>query len=158
MVKTISLRALLLALPVLCSCATVQEAVIAPQVSLRSVQVERLDFRNQTFLLAFDVTNPNPITLPIKSVSYGVKLDGMRFASGETSSNFSIPAGGDTEFTISADLDLLNTAPALLAIVRDATRSNIPYELDGELGVDIPFVKPLSFRASGQIRVSARGY
>lgn len=158
MVKTIRLRALLLALPVLCSCATVQESIIAPQVSLRSVQVEHIDFRNQTFLLAFDVTNPNPIALPIKSVSYGVKLDGMRFASGETSSNFRIPAGGDTEFTISANLDLLNTAPALLAIVRDATRNNIPYELKGSLGVDIPFVKPVSFNASGEIRVSARGY
>jgi LEA14-like dessication related protein len=158
MVNSISMRALLLALPLLGACATVQESMVAPQVSLRSVQVERLDFRNQTFLLAFDVTNPNPIALPIKSVSYGVKLDGIRFASGETSSNFSIPAGGDTEFTISADLDLLNTAPALLAIVRDATRSNIPYELDGTLGVDIPFIKPLSFSANGEIRVSARGY
>lgn len=158
MVTRISLRALLLALPLLGACATVQNSVLPPQVSLRSVQVERLDFKNQTFLLAFDVTNPNPISLPIKSVSYGVKLDGMRFASGETSSSFSIPAGGDTEFTISANLDLLNTAPALLSIVRDATHSNIPYQLDGALGVDIPFVEPLTFSANGEIRVSARGY
>jgi LEA14-like dessication related protein len=158
MVNSIGIRILLVALPLLGACATVQQSMQAPQVSLRSVQVERLDFKSQTFLLAFDVTNPNPVTLPIKSVSYGVKLDGMRFASGETISNFSIPAGGDTEFTISADLDLLHTAPALLAIVRDATRSNIPYELDGTLGVDIPFIKPLSFSANGEIRVSARGY
>ncbi|MGB5411033.1 MAG: LEA type 2 family protein [Woeseiaceae bacterium] len=158
MVTRISLRALLLALPLLGACATVQNSLVPPQVSLRSVQVERLDFRKQTFLLAFDVTNPNPVSLPIKSVSYGVKLDGISFASGETSSNFSIPAGGDTEFTISANLDLLNTAPALLAIVRDATHSSIPYQLDGALGVDIPFVKPLTFSTNGEIRVSARGY
>ena len=142
----------------LCSCATLKELAEPPRVSLRYVEVEELDFKRQTFLLGFDVTNPNPVPLPVRSVSYGVKLDGHRFASGETVSSFTIPASSDTEFAISADLDLLSTAPALLTIVRQAARRDIPYELEGSLGIDIPLMKPVEFESSGDIRLTAAAF
>ena len=136
-------------------CAGLEEIVSAPQVSLRNVHVERLDFDEQTFLLSFDVTNPNPFPLPINSISYGVELDGMRFASGETSSDFTIAAHGDGEFAISVDLNLLQTAPDLLFIVRDAARRDIPYALEGSLGFDIPYARPARFRNEGVVRLQA---
>ncbi len=142
----------------LVSCATMEELVDPPRVSLRSVEVQELDFRRQTFLLSFDVTNPGPLPLPVKSVSYDVRLDGYRFASGHTPSAFTIPAASDTEFAISANLDLLSTAPALLTIVREATRRDIPYELTGSLGLDMPLVKPVAFASGGQIRLSPGGH
>lgn len=141
----------------LASCASMEQLVESPKVSLRSVKVQDLDIRQQTFLLSFDVTNPNAIALPIDSVSYDVRLDGVRFASGETPGSFTIPASSDTEFAISAELDLLNTAPQLLAIVRTGVYRDIPYELQGSLGVDLPFVKPVQFVASGNIRLTSNG-
>lgn len=143
---------------VLTSCASMEELVQPPRVSLRYVKVQDLDFKRQTFVLGFDVTNPNPVSLPVRSVSYGIKLDGYRFASGETVSAFTIPASSDAEFAISADLDLLSTAPALLTIVRQATRRDIPYELEGSLGIDIPLLKPVEFESSGEIRLSAANF
>ncbi len=94
-----------------------------------------------------------PFALPVKHVRYDVRLDGQRFASGETPSNIAVPASGDTEFAISVDLDLLSTAPQLLSIVRDGVRAEIPYELRGELGVDIPFTPPVSYRSQGAIQL-----
>ena len=141
----------------LVSCATMQELVEPPRVSLRAVEVEKLDFKQQTFLLSFDVTNPNPIALPVKSVSYGVRLDGHRFASGETASAFTIPASSDTGFSISAELDLLSTAPALLTIVRQAARRDIPYELEGSFGIDLPLMQPVAFESTGDIRLGQPG-
>ena len=113
----------------LASCASMEELVESPRVSLRSVKLQDLDIKKQTFLLSFDVTNPNPISLPIDSVSYDVRLDGYRFASGNTPGSFTIPASSDAEFAIRAELDLLNTAPQLLSIVRAGAYRDIPYEL-----------------------------
>ena len=137
----------------LASCASMEELVESPRVSLRSVKLQDLDINKQTFLLSFDVTNPNPISLPIDSVSYDVRLDGYRFASGNTPGSFTIPASSDAEFAIRAELDLLNTAPQLLSIVRAGAYRDIPYELRGSLDIDLPLVRPVQFAASGKIRL-----
>lgn len=139
----------------LSSCASFENVVSAPNVSLRNIHVENIDLGGQTFLLSFDVTNPNPFPLPIKTVDYDVKLDGHRFASGAAVSAFTVPAGSDSEFGISVDVNLLQTAPELLFIVRDASRRDIPYELKGQLGVDIPYTKPVKFENVGLIRLQA---
>jgi LEA14-like dessication related protein len=146
---------ILLVSVLLSACASLENIVSAPQVSLRNVHVENIGFSSQTFILAFDVTNPNAFPLPIKSINYGVMLDGHRFASGEAASEFTVPARGDGEFAISVNLDLLQTAPELLFVVRDATRRDIPYSLEGRLGIDIPYTKPIKFENTGLIRLQA---
>ena len=138
---------------VLTGCASTASFVDAPQVSLCNVEVTELDLNGQTFLLAFDVINPNPFPLPIESISYGVELDGYRFASGETKGDFTVPASSDGGFAISVDLNLMRTAPQLLFIVRDGVYREIPYALKGTFDVDIPFVSPVAFKTSGTIRL-----
>ncbi len=146
---------LLLVLGTLSACASLPENLLSPpNVALQNVQILRVDFSKQTFLLSFDVANPNSFALPVKSVGYGVKLDGQRFASGETESDFTVPANGSTQFAISVDLNLLQTAPQLLSIVRDAARGEIPYELEGEFAVNIPFAPPLRYASAGTIQLT----
>ena len=138
------------------ACASMPENLVGtPSVNLSNVQVVGIGFNSQTFLLSFDVANPNPFPLPVSNIGYGVKLDGQRFASGETTCDFTIPAAGDTSFAISVDLDLLKTAPQLLAIVRDGARREVAYELDGRLGIDIPLTPTLKYRNSGKIRLNS---
>ena len=110
----LKLAALLLMLSVTAGCASTGELIDTPNVTLRNVEVTDLDFSGQTFLLGFDVTNPNAFPLPIKSVSYGVELDGYRFASGATNGNFTVPASGDASFAISVKLDLLSFLSSVL--------------------------------------------
>ncbi len=149
----------LLLMLALSACATMPESLVkAPSVNLTNVQVVGLGFTGQTFLLSFDVTNPNPFPLPVRNIDYGVKLAGQRFASGETVSNFTIPASGDASFAISVDLNLLQTAPQLLSIVRDGTRREIDYELAGQFGVDIPLTPPIKYHNSGTIRLSSETF
>ena len=138
----------------LSACASIPESLVdAPHVNLSNVEVVGLGFKSQTFLLSFDVANPNPFPLPVSHVGYGLKLDGRRFASGETSSEFIIPADGGTSFAISVDLNLLQTAPQLLSIVRDGTRREISYELEGRFRVDIPLTPTIKYNNSGKIRL-----
>lgn len=136
-------------------CATTMESLVkSPTVELRNAQLLGLGFNSQTFLLSFDIDNPNPFPLPVSSVSYGIKLNGQRFASGETPSEFSVPASGNGQFAISVDLNLLQTAPQLLSIVRQGIREDVAYELDGRLALDIPLAPAVSYRNSGFIRLS----
>ena len=149
----------LLALCALGGCASLPEDLIArPEVELRDVAVVGLGFNNQTFLLSFAVSNPNPFPLPVKTVSYGIRLDGQTFASGETPSEFSVPAGGDTQFAISVELDLLRTAPQLLTILREGSRRDIPYALQGRFGIDLPTTPSVTYRTDGAIRLNEGGF
>ena len=153
-VRTLALSCVVLVLG-LAGCATSLENLVkSPSIELRDVQVMGLGFNGQTFLLSFDISNPNPFALPVSSVSYGIKLDGYRFASGETPGEFSVPAGGDAQFAISVDLNLLQTAPQLLSIVRHSVREDVTYELEGVLAVDLPFTPSVAYRNAGSIRLS----
>ncbi len=137
----------------LSACATSPESVVdMPRVNLSNVAVVGLGFKSQTFLLSFDVANPNSFPLPVSNIDYGIRLNGHRFASGETVCDFTIPAGGDASFAISVDLNLLHTAPQVLAIVRDGTRHAIDYQLEGQLSIDIPLMPSIGYRNSGKIR------
>jgi LEA14-like dessication related protein len=136
-------------------CASTGVMIEKPGVSLRNVEVTDIDLDGQTFVLDFDVVNPNPFPLPIRSVSYGVELEGLRLASGETQCAFTVPAGGDGHFAISVDVDLMHTAPQLMFIVRDGIYRDIPYALEGRLAIDVPLAKPVSFRNQGTIRLDA---
>ncbi len=143
----------------LAGCASLPESLIKqPEVRLHHVEVQALGFNAQTFLLTFDISNPNPFSLPVNNVSYGVKLDGQPFASGETAGKVSVPASGSTQFAISVDLDLLQTAPRLLSIIRDGTRREIPWELDGQLGLEMPTTPRVSYSSAGVIRLKSDAY
>jgi LEA14-like dessication related protein len=153
------LLALLAAITGLGACETLPENLIEkPVVALRDVQVVGLGFNAQTFLLSFDISNPNPFPLPVNHVSYGVQLDGQRFAAGRTPGEINVPADGTAQFAISVELDLLNTAPALLSIVREGVRREVPYVLEGELAIDIPLTPPVRYRSEGAIRLNSGGF
>ena len=142
----------------LSGCATLESAVSEPTVSLRDVSIESVDMDKQTFRLNFDVSNPNPFPLPINRIAYGVELDGHRFASGEAQCAITVPAGSDGVVEISVDLNLLQTAPKLLFIVRDASRREVPYELSGRMDLDIPLNPRVPFSQSGSVQLQAFNY
>ena len=146
------------AMALLASCANSGAMIGAPGVALRNVELTRLSTSGQTVLLGFDVSNPNPFPLPVRSISYGVELDGHHFASGRADSEFTIPAEGDGAFAVSVELDLLRSAPGLLHIVTDSLQREVAYSLEGQLGIDLPLVRPVPFEASGSIRLQARAF
>ena len=114
-----------------------------------------LSFSGQTVLLSFDVNNPNPFPLPVRSVRYHLQLADQTFASGETQGDFSIPASGDGNFDISVELDILKSAGQLTNVLRGGMREPVAYELNGSLAVDIPYVNPVPFSTSGVITIAS---
>lgn len=143
---------------VLTACATLEDAVRAPEIRLTGVELENIDVTGQTFLLSFDVSNPNPFPLPVAEVRYGIVLDGYRFASGEASSEFTVPARGDGRFAISVDVNLLESAPQLLFIVREGVYRRIPYSLEGRMQLGLPAPVSTAFESNGVIQLTAAAH
>jgi LEA14-like dessication related protein len=135
-------------------CAVTDSIPVAePTVRLSGVRVTDIGLSGQTFLLSFDVSNPNPFPLPVRAVRYHVALEQQTFVSGESPGSFSIPADGNGAFDLSVKVDLLQSAGKMASLLRGGIREPIPYEMNGSLAVDIPFVKPLPFSASGLISI-----
>lgn len=137
----------------LSACAGTETLVSSPTVSLSSVELERADFRQQTFLLGFDVRNPNPFPLPVRSMTYRVLFDDEKFAGGEADGSFTVPARSGDEFMISVDLDIINSASHLASLMQNGVPDRVNYALEGSLTVDIPFTRPIPFSSSGVIHV-----
>lgn len=144
----------LLLVAMLGGCAATNEAIlVAPSVELTSVELESVSLDRQTFVLGFEVSNPNLFPLPVDEVRYRVMFDEARFADGETRAAFTVPAGGTDTFSISVNLDLLGSAMQVSSLLRGGVPDHVNYRVDGSLSVDIPFARPLPFAASGAIRI-----
>ena len=143
----------IVAVLILSGCAGTATLVDAPHVRLTSVELESMNFSRQTFLLGFDVSNPNPFPLPVKMVSYRVMFDDQQFAGGETVAAFTVPAGGTDAFQISVDIDILNSATYMSSLLQGGVPDHVSYELQGSLAVDIPFTRPIPFSTSGVIDI-----
>ena len=139
----------------LAACASNNSLLTPPAVDLTSVEVSAMTFTNQTFLLGFNVSNPNPVPLPVRSVKYRVFLNDENFAGGETLGNFTVPARGDEDFVISVDLNLLQSGAQLTSIIRSGVKDNVNYEVHGDLAVDLPLAPTLSFSNAGTIMVQS---
>ena len=145
---------LLFAAVSLSACAGTGILVDSPGVELTGVELTSASFHRQTFLMSFDVSNPNPFPLPVKAVDYRVDFDDRKFAGGKTQGNFTVPARGNNSFAISVDLDILSSASHLKSLISGEFRENISYELRGNFAVDIPLVKPIPFSNSGVINMT----
>jgi len=142
----------------LSACAGSETMIAAPAVQLKSVELSKVGFNRQTFLLGFDVSNPNSFPLPVRAVKYRLLFDDKRFANGETRGSFTVPAHGDDQFVLSVDVNFLDSATQLTSLLRGGVPDYVEYELQGSLAIDIPFVKPVAFSSSGVIPVRNSGF
>jgi len=136
-------------------CANTGAFVETPAVNLTSVELDKIGFKGQTFLLGFDVENPNAFPLPVKMIRYKVMLEGRKFAGGEAQCDIMIPARGEGTFVMSVELDLLQTRDDLVSIVGDGASGEIDYQLDGSLTLDIPLTRPVDFSSEGTVALQS---
>ena len=74
----------LLVLASLSGCETLQSQVEQPTVKLAGISLVEAGLIQQVYGVTLQVDNPNGFTLPIKGVTYAVKVGGQEFATGLT--------------------------------------------------------------------------
>ncbi|MEO0996237.1 MAG: LEA type 2 family protein [Pseudomonadota bacterium] len=122
---------------------------------MRLARVELIDasLSGQRFVLGFDVTNPNPVTLPVSAIDYTLDLAGQRFAQGKSLDSVRLPANGSGNFSLEVRTNLLKSARALSKLVMTGGQREIDYALNGSFSVDLPLAPALPFRQSGRVRI-----
>ena len=139
----------------LSACASTGSLIAEPDVRLTGVTTSELSFSGQTFQLSFDVENPNPFPLPVKSFRYYVELENRNFASGEAVADIAIPAQGRGALDVSVTVDALRQASSLPLLLRDSARGPLNYRLSGSFVVDVPGMPPVPFKTSGVVALGA---
>ncbi len=142
---------MLLSICMLAACAGPVTLVDSPSVRLTRIDSGRMSIDRQTFVLGFDISNPNAFPLPVKELSYNVRIADQQFASGKTEGAFTVPANGDSAFDISVDLNMMQQSAQIASLLRAGSQGLVTYELNGSFAVDIPFTQPIPFSNKGTI-------
>ena len=134
----------LLLLLLLCTaaCATKFER---PNLTVVGVDMKSGNLLQQTFLVKFQIQNPNDRDLPVSGLHAELNVGGEQIASGVSNRAFVVPAHGQSEF------DMTITANMALAMLKLANQhaDSIDYEVTGAASLDLPFLHDLPFHQNG---------
>ncbi|HEY9134846.1 MAG TPA: LEA type 2 family protein [Pseudomonadales bacterium] len=151
----IDLRWLVLLIIFFCGgCATVAKTVLKePEVTVAGFRVISANLMAQRFGIKLKVDNPNAIPLPINKISYDVELAGKNFITGETDKAFRVPAKGSETFEIQVNLNLLESASYMSAIL-NTNGGVLDYKLKGQVDVDLPLLGSVPINKVGTIKLT----
>ena len=122
----------------------------APAVTPEAIEVTDVQLNQQQFKVHLHVQNPNDRSLPIKSVSCNLQVEGVDVGRGESAEPFTVPAHGDEEFDMIVTTNLATSVPGLLG--RVLARKQLPeYRFSGWVNPDIALIPPIPFAKSGQL-------
>ncbi|MCM2680578.1 LEA type 2 family protein [Echinimonas agarilytica] len=120
-------------LAVLASCAALPQ-LDPPKVNLVHIKPTAGEGIAPRFDITLRVVNPNNTALSLNGAVYSLSLNGYEVVSGATSQLPEVPAYGEAQFTLPAELSLFQGMRLLSAMVRgsgDPTALN--YEIDVKL-------------------------
>jgi LEA14-like dessication related protein len=141
-------------LQLLAGCATLTVPWTAPEVELVGAQPRLLSLDRQSFLVNLRVKNPNDRTLPIKGLTYRVKVEGRELAEGSSELERLIPAGGVEQVDVEVASNLLALMPELPQLL--LTKDKLDWSVSGTAFAEAGGLRiPLPFRQSGQIEPRA---
>ncbi|MGO9514597.1 MAG: LEA type 2 family protein [Steroidobacteraceae bacterium] len=118
-----------------------------PNLSVASVEMQKGNLLQQTFLVKFQIQNPNDRALPVSGLHAELSVGGERIASGVSNRAFVVPPLGQSEF------DMTITANMALALLKLANQhaDSIDYEVTGAASLDLPFLHDLPFQQKGSL-------
>lgn len=123
---------LLIAFFSLSACATLQQQLEPPKVSVSSVRMLPSQSMAPRFEIGLHVINPNLVPLALKGIAYQIRLEGHEIINGVTSDLPLIKAYGEGDITIVAATDLLGGLQ-LVSDLLSRPRDSIRYELEAKL-------------------------
>lgn len=139
---------LVLLLSLLAGCASLTKPWEAPEVALAGLRVKELTLARQTVVLTLAMRNPNDRTLPIKGLTYRLKLEGNEIAQGASALDRQIPAFGDALVDLDVTGSLLGLVQQLPALaLRDRP---LDWTITGTATIADSLLT-LPYRYSGQV-------
>ncbi|MBT8143852.1 MAG: LEA type 2 family protein [Gammaproteobacteria bacterium] len=148
--RVLAVLAVVLVIVSLAGCATLEREVQQPQVRLANIVFLEGGLREQVYGITLEVDNPNGFPLPVKTVNYVVNLADKQFASGATSSPFSIPANGTDQVQLEVRTNLIESFSHLRTLLQGGVRE-LEYNMSGDVQINLPLVSAIPFSQTGTI-------
>lgn len=140
-------RALLL-LPLLAVMAACQLVDIQdPQVQVSQYRFHSKSLTRGRLDTRLMVHNPNRFSLPIKSLSYSLLINGRELLNGKSDQSLKLAAGGTRDINLPLDIDVRKILHGLDGLF---SRKHIQFQLRGE--IDFGLIR-VPYRKSGEFRL-----
>ena len=142
--------AILMVLLLAGGCASLTPGFQHPEVNLVSfTPVPSSGLLEQRFKVGLRVLNPNGVSLPLKGLSYSLKLNGHKVVSGVAADVPELPAYGETRLDLEAGISLLGGARFITGLLQGGGEQ-LDYRLETRLNVGA-FLPAITLREEGQI-------
>jgi LEA14-like dessication related protein len=149
-VRALSIVAALAGAAVLVACSSLPRMLAPPQVELVGLQLLEGSFDGQRFAVSLQLTNPNPVAIPVLAVEFDVRLASEGLLDGRSLVPFTLPAGGQRTVDVEIFSNVISSASRLRSIVQGPGNA-LEYELQGELTLDARLRDPLGFYYRGRV-------
>lgn len=143
---TVCLLAALLA----SGCATLGREIQQPELALEEVALREIGLLSQRFELTLAVRNPNGFALPIKRLGYDIEIAGERFADGQTTERFRVPAHGTARTTVEVTTRLGSLLAQMERWLREP-QERVDYRLSGTIEPDLFGAGVIRFTEQGSV-------
>jgi LEA14-like dessication related protein len=122
-----------------------------PILNVVSIEMQHGNLLQQSFLVKFQIQNPNNRALPVSGLHAELNVGGERIASGVNDRAFVVPPMGQSEF------DMTITANMALALLKLANQhaDSIDYDVTGAASLDLPFLHELPFHQTGSFSLKS---
>lgn len=137
----------------LTGCATLQPQLEKPKISLVGIDIRELGLLRQRYVLTLSVQNPNAIAIPVRGMSYVLRIAGDEFANGVSPKAFTVPGYGEADVQVEMTTNLLSTLGKVQDLLT-GEREMVDYQLSGKLEVDMPFTRAIPFSNRGEFRLT----
>jgi LEA14-like dessication related protein len=137
--------AFILLASIIASCSVLQKAIEKPKVHVEEVSFHPVSLKEGRLDSRMQISNPNGFALPVRNLTYHLKLNDRELVNSELAFDKNIPAKGALEIHVPIHFqygELLNGISSILQ------HRNIRFQLAGELDlglVKIPFSKTGEF-------------
>ena len=120
-----------------------------PQLKVAGADLIDGNFNEQHIRVRVHAHNPNGIDLPIRSINYQLELAGEPLGQGATDAAFTVPAKGDTEFSMTVTTHLGTVLLKLLPRLKDGGRG-LDYRVKGTMRTRLALFPEFAFDERGQ--------
>lgn len=138
----LAVLALLTAL--LSACATLQQAVKEPEVTVQDLKLTAASLSGVELDFILGVENPNPLGIKLSGLSYRLDVQGQKLLAGSSKQKLKVAANGSSRVSLPLSLDYRELQGGIEALLG---QKNIAYALSGELDFGL-FRVPYSKRGS----------
>jgi LEA14-like dessication related protein len=126
----------LLAVFSLVACSALPLNMLAPRVSVATVDIRQIGLLEQHFDVGLRVANPNDFDLTIEALEFDLEVNGRAFAKSLSRAATQIPAASSAVLQIDAIMQSKNLIEQFRSLTPDMLRKGVPYRIQGRIKTD----------------------